>query len=110
MGEEVPHYYQGELKATHRKRSPQLIMGLLRLRNRAGAPMLGRYNAAAEYWSEHWEQMVHRVETGGVTWDEEYRALTPEERAQLDLPDEDRKVDELRLRNLPDEPAKGGLR
>lgn len=86
-GEEVPHYYQGELKGTHRKRSPQLIVGLLRMRNRAGAPMLGRYGAAAEFWSERWEQMIQRIEGGSVTWADEKASLGEAELARLALPD-----------------------
>jgi hypothetical protein len=103
-GEEVPHYYQGELKATHRKRNPNLMVQLLRMRNRAGAPMLGRYGAAAEFWSENWEQMVHRVETGSVTWDDEKTALGEAELAKLELPDAKRDADLIIARNLPDEP------
>ncbi len=102
-GEEVPHYYQGVLVGTHRKRNPQLIMALLKMRNSAGAPMLGRYGAAAEFWSEHWQQITHRVETGSVTWSDEHEALSDEERARLDLPDE-KKIDQIIIRNLPDEP------
>ena len=103
-GEEVPHYYQGELKATHRKRNPQLMVQLLKMRNRDGRPMLGRYGAAAEFWSERWEQMVHRVETGPVTWEDEKKALGPAKLAELGLSDEERQVDLLIQRNLPDEP------
>jgi hypothetical protein len=108
-GEEVPHYYQGELVGTHRKRHPQLITGLLKMRNSAGAPMLGRYAAAAEYWSEHWQQMTDRIETGSVTWDDEYLAL--EARQDLDgdaremLEDREGKyVRAVIARNAPDEP------
>jgi hypothetical protein len=105
-GEEVPHYHGGELVGTHRKRNPQLIVALLRMRNGDGAPMLGRYGAAAEFWSEHWEQLVHRIEKGSVTWDDERKALTEDELAQLDLPDEAREIDRIIARNRPDEPRK----
>jgi hypothetical protein len=103
-GEEVPHYYQGELKATHRKRNPQLMVQLLKLRNRAGAPMLGRYGAAAEFWSENWEQLIDRVATGPVTWDAESEALGEADRVALDLPDRTRQLDRIIARNMPDEP------
>lgn len=65
-GEEVPHYHKGELVGTHRRRNPQLIVNLLKMRNQAGGPIYGGYGdgAEAEFWSENWEQMVHRVETG----------------------------------------------
>jgi len=105
-GEEVPHYHQGEIKGTHRKRHPQLMVQLLKMRNRVGTPMLGRYGAAAEYWSENWEQLVHRVETGSVSWDDEHKALSDEERSRLDLPDEKKKVDQIIERNSPDEPRR----
>lgn len=105
-GEEVPHYHRGELVGTHRKRNPQLMVALLRMRNQAGAPMLGRYGAAAEFWTEQWDQLVHRIETGSVTWDDERKALTPDQLAQLDLPDETREIDRIIARNRPDEPRK----
>jgi hypothetical protein len=101
-GEEVPHYYQGELKATHRKRNSQLMIQLLKMRNREGAPALGRYNAAAEFWSENWEQLTHRIETGSVTWDDERRALGEEEVAR---PDGTEEVGRFIQRNLPDTPG-----
>jgi len=107
-GEEVPHYYQGEVVGTHRKRNPALIVQLLRMRNREGAPMLGRYGAAAEFWSEDWDRMVQRVETGSVTWSDEHAAIGPEERARLELPDEDKRVAQIIARNAPDTPGKRG--
>jgi hypothetical protein len=109
-GEEVPHYYQGELVATHKKRHPQLIVQLLKMRNREGAPMIGRYNAAAEYFSEDWERMTQRVETGSATWKDEQDALGPEERARLSLPDARQRIDRIIQRNTPDEGPKGRSR
>jgi hypothetical protein len=103
-GEEVPHYYQGELKGTHRKRNPQLIVQLLRMRNRAGAPMLGRYGAAAEYWCDNWDALLQRVETGPVDWTDERSALGPDKLADLGVPDADREVTLIIARNSPDEP------
>lgn len=102
-GEEVPHYHQGKLVGTHRKHSGPLIAALLKMRNRMGAPMLGRYGAAAEFWSENWERMVHRVETGSVTWDDEREALGQVELDRLGLPDGSRQADRIIVRNLPDE-------
>jgi hypothetical protein len=106
-GEDVPHYYQGELVGTHKKRHPQMIVQLLKMRNREGAPTLGRYNAAAEYFSEDWERMTRRIETGSATWKDEQDALGAEERARLSLPDERQRVDRIIERNAPDEPRKG---
>jgi hypothetical protein len=106
-GEEVPHYYQGELKSTHRKRNPQLIVQLLKMRNRVGVPMLGRFGAAAEYWGEHWDQLLERVGTGPVDWSAEQRALGEDERKRLELPDADRDLALLIARNTPDERGGG---
>jgi hypothetical protein len=103
-GEEVPHYYQGELKATHRKRSPQLMVQLLKMRNREGAPMLGRYGAAAEYWGEHWDELLERIETGAVDWSDEKNALGPAKLDELGVPDEEREIALIAARNAPDEP------
>jgi hypothetical protein len=108
-GEEVPHYYQGELRGTHRKRNAPLIVQLLKMRNRAGAPMLGRYGAAAEWWGDRWDLLIERVETGPVDWSDEHAALGEEGLAKLALPDAAREVDQLVERNAPDE-RPGGRR
>ena len=106
-GEEVPHYYQGELMGTHRKRNPQLILQLLKMRNRAGAPMLGRYGAAAEWWGDRWDLLLERVETGAVDWSDERAAIGEAGLAKLELPDAEREADRLIARNAPDEPSAG---
>jgi hypothetical protein len=90
-----PSYYHGELLATHRQRNLQLIVQLLKMRNRAGAPMLGRYGAAAEFWSEDWERMTQRIETASVTWRDEHAALDREELTALALPDERERIDQI---------------
>ncbi len=102
-GEEVPYYHRGELVGTHRKRNAQLIVALLKMRNREGAPMLGRYGAAAEFWTEEWDRLLRRVETGGVDWDDERRALGADGLAALDLPSEERRIERIAIRNAPDE-------
>jgi hypothetical protein len=109
-GVEVPHYHGGKLVGTSRKFDERLTVALLAMRNRAGAPMLGRYGAAAEYWSEKWEQITHRVETGSVTWDDERRELGTAGLAKLELPDEQRQIDLLIERNRPDERPQGRFR
>jgi hypothetical protein len=106
-GEKVPHYYQGELMGTHRKRNPQLIVQLLKMRNRGGAPMLGRYGAAAEWWGDRWDALLERVETGSVDWSDEQAALGEAGLAKLELPDAEREADRLIARNAPDEPSAG---
>lgn len=106
-GEEVPHYFQGELKGTHCKRNPQLIVQLLRMRNRAGAPMLGRYGAAAEWWGDRWDALLERVETGAVDWSDERAALGEAGLRQLGVPDEESELKLLELRNTPDDKPNG---
>lgn len=65
-GVEVPHYRNGERVGTSRRFDERLTVALLTMRNRAGAPMLGRFGAAAEYCSERWDTLLERVETGAV--------------------------------------------
>jgi hypothetical protein len=74
-GVEVPHYRNGELVGTSRKYDERLTVALLAMRNRYGAPQMGRYGAAAEWWSERWDAMLQRVETGSIDWRDEQRAL-----------------------------------
>lgn len=105
-GEEVPHYHGGKLVGTHRKRSAQLILGVLKMRNRMGAPMLGRYGAAAEFWSEEWDRMLQRIETGAVTWDQDLVALAKDAPHALQLPDANAKAERIIERNRPDDPPK----
>lgn len=82
-GVEVPHYHAGKLVGTSRRFDERLTVALLAMRSRTGAPMRGRYGAAAEYHSERWDALLRRVETGDPLWqferardeDEEVRAL-----------------------------------
>jgi hypothetical protein len=104
-GQEVQQYYHGELIATHRKPIPQLIVALLKMRNQVGVPMLGRYGAAAEYHGEHWDALLERVETGSVDWSDERAALGEEGLKQL-VPDKERELKLIELRNLPDDGPK----
>ena len=76
------------------------------MRNRMGAPMLGRYGAAAEFWSEEWDRMLQRIETGPVTWEEERAALAKDAPHALQLPDASAKAERIIERNRPDDPAK----
>jgi hypothetical protein len=67
-GVEVPVYHKGELVGTRRHYDERLTTFLLARRNNVGAQRLGRYGAAAEFWSERWERMLEHVETGPVVW------------------------------------------
>jgi hypothetical protein len=105
-GEEVPHYHQGELVATHRKRYPHLMVSLLKMRNRVGVPMLGRYGAAAEYYGERWDALLERVRTGSADWSDEYEALGEDGLKRANVPDQEREMNLIEQRNRPDEGPK----
>ncbi|WP_074205096.1 hypothetical protein [Parasphingorhabdus marina] len=70
-GVEVPHYYRGELVGTSRRYDERLTVALLAMRNRSGAPLMGRYGAAAEYYGEHWDALLERVHCGPADWERE---------------------------------------
>jgi hypothetical protein len=106
-GVEVPHYHQGKLVGTSRKYDERLTVALLAMRNRLGAPLMGRYGALAEYHSERWDALLERVETGSVDWGDEHRALDPAALARLDLPDERTQIDALIEKHAPDVPRLG---
>lgn len=106
-GVEVPHYHGGELVGTSRRYDERLTVALLAMRNRAGAPMLGRYGAAAEWWGDRWDALLERVETGSVDWRDERAALGEAGLARLELPDAEHEAERLIARNLPDDRPRG---
>lgn len=67
-GIEVPVWHKGEIVGTRRHYDERLTTFLLARRNNVGAQRLGRYGAAAEFWSERWETMLEQVESGPVVW------------------------------------------
>ena len=71
FGVEVPVFFNGEQIGTRRHFDERLTIYFLSRRNAAGAQRLSRYGAAAEFWSERWEQMIDRVETGHALWTDE---------------------------------------
>jgi len=99
-GVEVPHYHNGELIGTSRKFDERLTVALLAMRNRYGAPLMGRYGAAAEWWSERWDAMLQRVETGSIDWRDERAAVGPAELS------DDRHVDALIDKHAPEGPSR----
>lgn len=102
-GVEVPHYHGGELVGTHRRYDERLTVALLAMRNQVGAPMLGRYGAAAEYWGDRWDALLERVETGSTDWSDECAELGPAGVARLELPDAASEAERIIVRNLPDD-------
>jgi hypothetical protein len=95
-GVEVPHYCNGELVGTSRKYDERLTVAMLAMRNRYGAPLMGRYGAAAEWWSERWDALLERVGTGSVDWRDEEAAAGP-------LLDGEKHVRALIDKHAPDE-------
>lgn len=71
-GVEVPVFHKGEQVGTRRHFDERLTTFLLARRNNVGAQRLGRYGAAAEFWSERWEKMIEQIETGPVVWLDEH--------------------------------------
>ena len=71
FGVEVPIYHGGEQVGTRRHFDERLTTFLLARRNAAGAQRLSRYGAAAEFWSERWDQLLERVAEGPVAWEDE---------------------------------------
>ena len=75
-GVEVPVFHGGAQVGTRRHFDERLTVYLLSRRNSQGAQRLSRYGAAAEFWSERWEEMLEQVEEGPVVWlDEAGKAL-----------------------------------
>ncbi len=70
-GTEVPVFHKGELVGSYRRFDERLTCFLLARRNSLGAQRLGRYTAAAEFWSERWDRMLHQVEHGSALWAQE---------------------------------------
>lgn len=68
FGVEVPVWHKGEQVGVRRHFDERLTCFLLSARNRAGAQQLGRYRAAADFWSERWDRLLWQVENGGVEW------------------------------------------
>jgi len=102
-GVEVPHYHDGKLVGTSRKYDERLTVALLAMRNRQGAPLMGRYGAAAEYFGERWDALLERVASGSLDWGDEHRALGPGAFAALGLADEAKVVDALIDKHAPEE-------
>lgn len=92
FGVEVPIYHAGEQVGTRRHFDERLTTFLLARRNAAGAQRLSRYGAAAEFWSERWDQLLERVEEGAVVWEGEEAAERSDEK----------KVDDVLFRHLLD--------
>jgi hypothetical protein len=71
FGVEVPVFSGGEQIGTRRHFDERLTCFLLSARNHQGAQQLSRYRAAADFWSERWDEMLDRVENGHARWQRE---------------------------------------
>jgi len=89
-GVEVPVFHKGEQVGAYRRFDERLTCFLLARRNAVGAQQLGRYTAAAEFWSERWDRMLDRVEHGPALWTYEDGApAVPADTEAQDRSDED---------------------
>ena len=102
FGTEVPVFHKGEQVGTRRHYDERLTCFLLARRGRTGAQRLGRYTAASEFWSERWDKLVERVETGPVDWQKE-GGETPEDAEQREMV----AAGELGRRHAPDPLPRG---
>ena len=67
-GTPVPVFFNGAQIGTRQHFDERLTCFLLAARNRGGAQQLGRYRAAADYWSERWDALLEQIETGHARW------------------------------------------
>lgn len=98
-GVEVPVFHQGEQVGAYRKYDERLTCFLLARRNAFGAQVLGRYAAAAEFWSERWDRLLDEVEQGPAFWPQEDG--TPHDAESLEAFDEE-SSDMIIDRHAPD--------
>lgn len=98
-GVEVPVFHKGEQVGSYRRYDERLTAFLLARRNANGAQRLGRYTAAAEFWSERWDAILAEVEHGPGRWPQENgKPHTPRSRAAADKEE----LEALLTRHLPD--------
>jgi hypothetical protein len=77
-GVEVPVFFNGEQIGTRRHFDERLTCFLLSACNHQGAQQLGRYRAAADFWSERWDQLLEQVESGHARWRGTTHPLDPD--------------------------------
>ncbi len=87
-GVEVPHFHKGELIHTSRRYDERLTVALLAMRERFAAPRFPSTHAAFAYRDNDFGPLVHRVEHGPETWDEEKRLELEELYGEYDGDDE----------------------
>jgi hypothetical protein len=78
-GWEEPVFYKGEQIGTRPRFDAGLTRFLLSARNRSGAQQLSRYRAAADFYSERWDELLLLVEEGPTLWEREEAPGTPVE-------------------------------
>ncbi|MCW1430337.1 hypothetical protein [Novosphingobium sp. JCM 18896] len=98
-GVEVPVFHKGEQVGTYRRYDERLTCFLLARRNSLGAQVLGRYTAAAEFWSERWDRLLEQVEHGPAVWPQ--ADGTPHDADSLEMLDENA-ASALAQRHSPD--------
>jgi hypothetical protein len=64
-GEEVPHYYHGELVGTSRRYDNRLAAWLL-----DNPWKVGRQQMAREYVAEGWDRLLERIEWANLDWED----------------------------------------
>lgn len=64
-GEEVPHYYHGELVGTSRRYDNRLAAWLL-----DNPWKVGRQQVAREYVTEGWDRLFERIEWANLDWED----------------------------------------
>jgi hypothetical protein len=99
-------FYKGEQIGTRPRFDQGLTRFLLAARNRAGAQQLSRYRAAADYWSERWDELLERIEQDHARWprdgSEDEADMTPEEVAACDADREREAVSRSERYTAPD--------
>ena len=73
-GTQVPVFFNGEQIGTRQHYDERLTCFLLAARNRGGAQQLGRYRAAADFYSQRWDELLEHVETGNARWPQDAAA------------------------------------
>ena len=83
-GIEVPVFHGGQQVGTRRHFDERLTTFLLSARNRSGAQQLSRYRAAADFYTERWDELLGHVEEADARWPREEAGAEAEDEAEDD--------------------------